>query len=430
MTSPTSSTTDTHSPAWKWWICGLLLLATLINYMDRQALAQTATELKRTYHLDDARYGFVEAAFSYAFGVGAIFFGTLADRFRPRLIYPIALAGWSLAGLLTPLLRWPAVTDPLTPPDDPGRGAYLWLLGCRTLLGFFEAGHWPCALMTIRQILTAKDRPLGNGILQSGATLGTVIVIVFANQVRNFGGSWSIVFWTVGLAGLLWLPLWFAMIRVGDLDGPPPPPAADALAHTPRWTTLFRQLATLVLVVSSISISWQLLRAWLPKFLVESQGFSEDFRDGAVIAYSLFADVGSMMSGVLVYRFVAWGLGVHAARTLGFALFCGVTALAALVPVIDDRFLRVALVILAGAGILGLHPFYYALVQELPHANMGKISGLMTCCAWFSTATAQAALGESIQASSRYDQLFYVVAASPLVGLSALLIFWRPTRRS
>lgn len=417
-----------RSPSWKWWVCGTLLLATMINYMDRQALAQTATELKKTYHLDDARYGMVEAYFSYAFGIGAILFGTLADTFGPRRIYPIALFGWSIAGLLTPLLSWPSVTDHFAIPDDPGSGPYNWLLGCRTMLGFFEAGHWPCALITARQVLTAKDRPLGNGILQSGATIGTVIVISYVAVVRNLDGSWQTIFWTVGAAGLLWLPLWFWLIKPGDLEGAPPPAATDTAASRPGVGTYVRMFLTLIFVVSSIAISWQVLRAWLPKYLVESQGFSSNFRDGAVIAYNLFADVGSLMSGIIVYRLMAFGLGVHASRVIGFAFFCGVTAMAALVPVVGGGYAGVVLLIIAGAGILGLHPYYYSLVQELPAKNMGKLSGCFTCCAWFATAAAQGFLGQHIKETGSYDLGFVIVALSPLVGLVAMLVLWRPGR--
>jgi hypothetical protein len=35
--------------AWKWWICGLLLLASAINYMDRQTLANAAVHITHEF---------------------------------------------------------------------------------------------------------------------------------------------------------------------------------------------------------------------------------------------------------------------------------------------------------------------------------------------------------------------------------------------
>src|SRR3954471_19773381 len=82
-----------------------MMLATLLNYMDRQVLPQIATELKTLYGLDDARYGTVGRNFAWAFACGSVFFGFLADRVGPRVLYPFVLVGWSAAGLATPLLR-------------------------------------------------------------------------------------------------------------------------------------------------------------------------------------------------------------------------------------------------------------------------------------------------------------------------------------
>ena len=67
------------------------------------------------------------------------------------------LLGWSTVGFAT---GWAS--------------SYRELLVCRVLLGFFEAGQWPCALITSQRLLSRRDRPLGNSILQSGASLGAI----------------------------------------------------------------------------------------------------------------------------------------------------------------------------------------------------------------------------------------------------------------
>ena len=49
--------TTQRSSLWKWYICGLLLLATMINYMDRQTLSNAAAAVKAEFRLDDLQYG-------------------------------------------------------------------------------------------------------------------------------------------------------------------------------------------------------------------------------------------------------------------------------------------------------------------------------------------------------------------------------------
>ena len=62
---------------------------------------------------------------------------------------------WSAVGFVTGLMS-----------------GYETMLVCRTLRGFFEAGHWPCALAVTHAVLTRSDWTMGNSILQSGASLG------------------------------------------------------------------------------------------------------------------------------------------------------------------------------------------------------------------------------------------------------------------
>ena len=139
------------------------------------------------------------------------------------------------------------------------------------MLGLFEAGHWPCALITARQILTAKDRPFGNGMLQSGASAGAVLTPLYVLLVRSLGGGWEVVFWTIGLVGLLWVPLWFALVRRGDLDRPTPA-AADGTsrASAAGSSCAVRRARDRGDV---LGLSWQFIRAWLPKYLKEYHGY-------------------------------------------------------------------------------------------------------------------------------------------------------------
>jgi hypothetical protein len=60
-------------------ICILLLLASAVNYMDRQTLAVTASRIKSEFDLDNVQYGRVEAVFGYSF---ASFGGYWSIAFR------------------------------------------------------------------------------------------------------------------------------------------------------------------------------------------------------------------------------------------------------------------------------------------------------------------------------------------------------------
>ena len=426
MTIHPSSLTPHPSP-WRWWVCGALLLATLLNYMDRQALSETATELKARYGLDDGRYGTVEQCFSYAFATGGVLFGFLTDRFGPRRLYPIVLIGWSLAGIATTFAASPGAIGWLEDPGDaPGTGTYRWLILCRTVLGLFEAGHWPCALITARQVLTAADRPFGNSILQSGASAGAVITPLYVLLVRSLGGGWQVVFWTVGLFGLLWVPLWFALVRKGDLDRQLPT-VNNASPEPFDLIGFLRRYAVLAVTVTCLGLSWQFIRAWLPKYLKEFHHYEPSVSATAVALYYISADVGCILAGFTVKVLAGRGRSVHGSRVIVFALWCGLTSLAATVPFLGGGFwVLVPVLMLVGAGILGLHPIYYALAQELPAKHMGLLAGCLTAMTWISVGTAQGMIGAHIKATGDYTPGFLVAGLAPLAALLAMLVLWKP----
>src|SRR5438046_1564311 len=90
----------TASP-WRWWVCVLLMLATVINYMDRIALNQMSEPIKKALGLSDVKYSVLESAFSVAFAIGIFSTGWLVDRVSVRWVYPVMVLGWSAAGVLT-----------------------------------------------------------------------------------------------------------------------------------------------------------------------------------------------------------------------------------------------------------------------------------------------------------------------------------------
>ena len=54
----------------RWVICGLLFLATTINYMDRQVLSLTWKDfIAPEFHWTDANYGFITGMFSLFYAI-------------------------------------------------------------------------------------------------------------------------------------------------------------------------------------------------------------------------------------------------------------------------------------------------------------------------------------------------------------------------
>jgi ACS family hexuronate transporter-like MFS transporter len=413
----------TTKAGWKWWVCIALLLATMSMYMDRQTLALTATDLKTIIHLDDKRYGILEEWFSYAFAVGAIFFGIIADRIGPRRLYPIVLTGWSIAGIATPIASWDVVATYLGDSENPGSGEFRWLFLCRTMLGFFESGHWPCALLTTRNILDKNDRPFGNSILQSGASLGAVLTPLIIQGMNYFHAQWQVPFVVIGVLGLLWVPFWFSLTRhTKQLDRHIVPEQTSDQAKLNVGFVVF-QMLTLLSVVVTISLAWQFHRAWMTKFLREHHHYSQEIANYFTSAYFLVADVGCLFSGYLVLFLTRRGQPVRWARVIAFAFCVALCATSILIPQLERGPWLFIVFLFIGAGSLGAHPQYYALAQELPPRYMATLAGTLSASSWFCVGFMQGRIGAHIKETESYDLGMLIAGAAPIVGLLGMTLW-------
>lgn len=395
-------------PSWRWWICGLLLLATMLNYMDRQTLSQSATDISRELRLNNEEYGRLEQGFGLAFAAGGLVIGAVTDRVSLRWLYPAVLLAWSAAGFATAWAR--------------GFGD---LLALRVLLGFFEAGQWPCALAASQRLLSRSERALGNSLLQSGASIGAVLTpLVVQSIVTDAPGSWRGPFRVIGLLGVGWALGWLAVVRGGDLDQvAPDSPAAPDVSTTTR-AEFVRRFLVLALVVVAINLCWHFYRAWMPKMLREHYGYTRGAVNYFTSAFYIATDVGCLAAGIAVRTLIARGWSVHGSRLATYVACALLTTLGTVVAVLPAGPALLVALLLVGAGALGLFPIYYALTQELSARHQGKVTGALACIAWLASAFMHGQVGRWVDQTGSYALGLGVSAWLPLVALPGLLLFW------
>jgi ACS family hexuronate transporter-like MFS transporter len=303
--------------------------------------------------------------------------------------------------------------------------SYHGLLLCRTLLGFFEAGHWPCAVKTTQRLLSPTDRSMGNSLLQSGTSIGAIVTpLIMRGLLTPEPGSWRVVFQIVGAVGLLWIVAWFVMVPRDALQAGP---AAASGAQPPRENVMkvlmSRRMLVVVIVVALINTSWQLLRAWLPKFLEEGRGYSESEVLYFTPVFFIATDVGVLGAGALTLWLHRRGASVFNARC-GVFLGCALlAALALLVFVLPKGWPLLAMLLMVGAGALGVFGIYHAFTQDLTRTRQGLVTGVAGVAAW-ALSPAHKYFGRLVDRTGSFDLGFAIAGCLPIVALGCIWLFW------
>jgi MFS transporter, ACS family, hexuronate transporter len=402
---------------WRWYICGVLLLATTLNYLDRFALNTLSTEIKAAVcDGKDEKYGILESGFQIAFGIGAVLFGIIVDKFGVLRVYPVAVIGWSAAGFLT------GFAD-----------SYWTLFGCRMILGIFEAGNWPCGIRTVRQVMTKDERSLGNSIFQSGTGLGAILtplVVMFCFWFFNAEAKtgWQIPFRVIGVVGLAWVALWFFTVPKNLLQLTS---STDAVPEKPEpFSKVFsdRRFWILIAVIIGVNTSWHTFRVWLPLYLRDGLKYSRDEMLLYNTVYYIIADIGSWLAGFAVIGLKWRGFQLHSARMIVFAVGVAFVAVAFAIPFVPKETVPVV-VLVSGFGGLGLFAAYFAFSQELSGRNQGKITGTLGCINSLYLASIYWIQGK---ASDQMGGQQNVLATAPIPAIVAFIvvaIFWPRAQR-
>ncbi len=389
-------------------IAGLLLAASAINYMDRQTLANVAKRVTEEFSLNNEQYGRLEEWFGYAFAAGSLLFGILADRMSVRWLYPAALLAWSLVGFATGYAR-----------------DYDELLLCRTALGFFEAAHWPCALKTTQLLISTKGRALGNGILQSGTSIGSILtpVVMWWIMIRQ-GQSWRLGFQLVGLVGIAWIVAWIAATRAEDFHVAPRGGDAGNGDAAPSRSDTIRRWGAVLVVVIIINTVWQILRAWIPLILQKEHGYTETETLWFTALWFGISDVGCLASGALAWWLALQGWSVKWSRVATFAICCLLCLGLVAVPRLQAGPVLLAVLLVAGAGALGLFPIYYSFTQDISRHHQGLVTGLASFVAWIASARFQKLFGRLADQTQSFSVGMAAAGAVTLVALIAWAILW------
>ncbi len=293
----------------RWFMVGLIFLATVINYIDRQTVSVLKTAISQDLGLSNSDYAAVQNSFLVFYGISQVVSGRLFDVIGTRRGFVFSIVVWSLAALAHATARTAS--------------AFAFF---RAVLGFGEAGNWPGAAKVVGEWFPVRERALGMGIFNTGAAVGGALSPPIIAWLATAYG-WRMTFVVTGSLGFIWLALWLIFFhspsrhpwiteaeRAHILEGAPATPSGPV--WRPGWLQLLRYRQTWAVVMGRFITDpiWWLYIFWLPSYLQEARGFS--LKEVGLSAWLPFlaGGIGALSGGYASGALISRGWSVDRAR--------------------------------------------------------------------------------------------------------------------
>ncbi len=301
----------------RWIVCGLLFLATTINYMDRSVFSLIEPKLHDlpfmgwnpadpAHKVFNNNFGNVLIYFQIAYGIGLLVSGRIIDRLGTKVGYALAILIWGFASMSHALV-----------------GSVAGFCIARFMLGLGESGNFPAALKATSEWFPQSERALATGLWNSGANVSAIVApLLIPFVVQTYG--WHAAFLTTGSFGMLWLVLWllFPYDRLRRSSAPLQNASTQAaagvqapLVRLPLGEILSTR-GTWAFAVGKFLTDpiWWFYLFWLPKYFHENYGLTLGELYKPLIVVYLSSSVGSIVAGYLPGALMNQGMTVNRAR--------------------------------------------------------------------------------------------------------------------
>jgi ACS family hexuronate transporter-like MFS transporter len=326
----------------RWLVITLVAIATIINYIDRSALAIMWPGISADLGMDKRDYANIVTVFLVGYAIGQSLFGKLFDALGTRVGFILSIVVWSISISLHFVAR-----------------SALSFGFFRVLLGVGEAGNWPGATKAVAEWFPVRERAFAQGIFGAGASMGSIIAPPLVALMYAFVG-WKTTFILSGALGFIWVLPWLIIYKSGPDSHPwitkeerdyiltgQRPAATQQAEYVPTWSQLLRHRQSWGVIAARFFIDpiWWLFVAWLPLYLNEK--FHFDVKQIGLFAWVPYvgAAIGALSGGWISGLLLARGWSVNGARKLTIGLGLAVMFPALILSAMADTPLLAVLLI-------------------------------------------------------------------------------------
>ena len=377
----------------RWIICGLLFLATSINYLDRQVFSILIPDLQDRLHISELAYGRLVMAFQLSYALVMAGAGKVLDRIGARTGLSISVFIWSLAEIGHALAR-----------------SALGFGFARFFLGFGEAANFPACMKVVADLFPARERATATGIVNSATAVGAIAAPALVPALAaNYG--WQSAFVITGLFGFVWLLAWIGLHR--RLASRPERSATTTTTVSWRALLSYRQLWAFAIARMLVDPIWYFYLFWLPKYLAQVHNIRGTAAAPYLSIIYTCSGVGCIAGGYWSSWLIKRGWTVNQARKTVMWILVGLMSPISLVAGRGGSVEMTMLLIGVAVGAhQALSTHLFTLASDLfPSGVTGTVVGLGSCLsALVSIGTAEL-IGRVLQGNPNAYSMFFIAAA-------------------
>ena len=397
----------------------LLVIAGLVNYLDRSTLSIANLQIREEMGLTATQMGGLLSAFSLAYAFSQLPIGALLDRFGARLMLGLGMFVWSLAQLAGGFVQ-----------------TLQQFMVARVLLGIGEAPAFPAGAKVFSEWFAVRERGKPSGVFTASSTIAPALAPpLLTGLMLAFG--WRGMFIILGALGVAAAVGWYALYRdrrdvpldeseVAHLCEGDPASAVERKLTAADFGTLISARTSWGIIFGFMGVIYMiwLYLTWLPAYLATERGLTIA-KAGWVLAIPyLGGTLGMLASGVISDGLLARGLKPIASRkypifvSLVFAALFTVPA--AYTP---STSLAVAFITLAMFFVnLASGASWQLVAVAAPRRLVASLGGLQNFGGYLAGSAAPIITGVIVDTTGSFVNALLISAAISLAGAFVYLL--------
>jgi D-galactonate transporter len=401
----------------RWFMLSLLLIATIINYVDRVNISIAAPFMAKDLGLDKVQMGLIFSAFAWTYAFALVPAGFLADRLGSRLTYGVSLISWSAVTVCQGMA-----------------GGFSSLFGLRLAIGAMEAPAFPANSRAVTVWFPARERGMASSIYVCGQYLGTALftgVLLWLTTTYD----WRHVFYSTGIVGIVFGVAWLYLYRdplsckkvskeelqyIEDGGGLVKNSQDKTKFRWAQITELFQYRQVWAICIgkfANTSVLYFFL-TWFPTYLIEERHLTMVKVGIFAVLPFIGATVGVLLAGIVSDALIRRGVSLSFARKLPLVVGSGLGMSIMLVNFTDSNTLCIVLLTIAFFA-QGIASASWAAVSEIaPKELIGLTGGITSLAANIGGIVTPIVVGQILHVTGGFAWAFWFIGG--LAGIGSL----------